>query len=127
MRLNVLELLRRDDRTDVYRLVQRRADAELLHPRTQPRHELGRYSLVHEQTRSRAAHLALIEPDRVDDSLHHAVEIRVVEDDERTLPSELKRQLLPRSSRRAPYLPPHFGRPCERDLVYSGMIDERFS
>jgi hypothetical protein len=53
------------------------------------------HALLHEQPRPGAAHLALVEPDRVDHALDHAVEVGVLEDDERALPAQLERQLLP--------------------------------
>ena len=116
-RADALELHRRDDRAHVHRLVERRAEAQLLHPRAQLRDEPLGDSFLHEQARARAAHLALIEPDRVDDAFDDAVEIRVVEDDERALPAELERQLLARSRRRLADDAADLGRAGERDLV----------
>jgi hypothetical protein len=80
---------------------------------------------VHEQARARAANLSLIEPDRVDHAFDHAIEVRVVEDDKRTLSAELEAQLLPRPSGRASDDPADLGRTGERDLVDVGMVDDR--
>jgi len=52
-------------------------------------------SLVHQQPRAGAAHLPLIEPNRVHHALDHTVQIGVVEHDERAFPHQLERQLLP--------------------------------
>ena len=82
-------------------------------------------AFLHEQPRARAAHLALVEPDRVDDAFHDAVEIRVVVDDERTLSAQLEAQLLARPGRRLADDAADFGRSGERDLVDVGMVDDR--
>ena len=70
------------------------ADAQLLHPRAQLLDQALGDAFLHQQPRARAADLALVEPDRVDDAFDHAVEIGVLEDDERTLAAELERELL---------------------------------
>jgi hypothetical protein len=83
------------------------------------------HALLHEQPRAGAAHLALVEPDRVDHALDHAVEVRVLEDDERALPAQLERQLLPRAGRLAADDAPTSVEPGERDLVDAVVRDER--
>ena len=56
----------------------------------QPRRD----AFLHQQPRAGAADLPLVEPDRVDHAFDDAVEVGVVEDDERRLAAELQRQLL---------------------------------
>jgi len=84
-------------------------------------------ALVHEQPRPRAAHLPLVEPDRVDHALDHAVQVGVLEHDERALPAELERESLPGARRPAPDGPPDLGRAGERDLVDVGMLDDQLA
>ena len=77
-----------------------------------------------QQPRARAADLALVEPDRVDDALDRAVEIGVVEDDERRLAAEFERKLLARARRRAADDAADLGRAGEGDLVDVVMPDD---
>jgi len=90
-----LELHRRDDRAHVDGFIERRADAQFLHPRPQLLRQAVGDTFLHEQPRAGAAHLALVEPDRVHHAFDDAVEIGIVEDDERTLAAQLERELLP--------------------------------
>jgi hypothetical protein len=46
-------------------------------------------ALLHQQARAGAADLALVEPDRIDDTLDCAVEIGVLENDEGRLATKL--------------------------------------
>src|SRR6185437_9692107 len=108
------------------RLVEGLADAELLHARAQLGDELPRDALLHQEARAGAADLPLIEPDRVDDALDHAVEIGVFKNDERAFPAKLEREFLARPRRRLPDLPSDFRGSGERDLVDVRMIDEKF-
>ena len=123
--LDPLELDGRDDRADVGRLVERVADPELRHPRPQLRMERVGDPLGGEKPRARAAHLALVEPDRVDDALDGAVEVGVVEHDERRLAAEFEREQLAGSRRRLADLAPDLGRAGEGDLVDALVRDER--
>ena len=78
-----------------------------------------------QQPRARAADLPLVEPDRVDDALDRAVEIGVLEDDERRLAAELERQLLAGSRGRLADGAADLGRAGEGDLVDAVVRDER--
>ena len=62
---------------------------------------------------------------RVDHALDGAVEVGVLEDDERRLAAELERQLLAAAGGRLADDPADFGRAGEGDLVDVGMVDER--
>src|SRR6185503_14900051 len=98
-----------------------------LHPGAQLFHEALRHAFLHEQARARAADLALVEPDRVHDALDHAVEIRVVVDDEWTLTAKLQTQLLAGARRRATDDASDFGGSGEGDLVDVIVLHERLS
>src|SRR5690606_29203898 len=90
---DLLELDGRDDRADVYRLVERRALAQVLHALAQLRLHARRHALLHEQAAAGAADLALVEPDRVDDALDGGVEVGVLEHDEGRLAAQLQGEL----------------------------------
>src|SRR2546430_433806 len=72
----------------------------LLHARARSRAQRVGDSLVSQEPRSGAAHLPLVEPDRVPHALDHAVQIGVVEHDDRALAAELERELLTGARRR---------------------------
>ena len=97
---DLLELGLRIDRADVGVLVERVADAD----RREPVLELVDQRLVDrlldEQPRARAADLALVEVDAVDDALDRLVERRVVEHDVGGLAAELEGQRLVGARRR---------------------------
>ena len=78
-----VQLHGRDDRTHVDALVQRLADPQCLHAALQPLVEKIGNAFLDQQPRTRAADLPLIEPDRIDDAFHGAVNIGVVKNDER--------------------------------------------
>ena len=92
------------------------------------RAQLGDEALVdgflHEQPRARAAHLALVEPDRVDHAFDHAVQVGVVVDDERALAAQLEGKLLARARGGLADDAADLGRAGESDLVDAGMIDD---
>jgi len=75
--LDLLQLDRRDDRAHVHCLVEGIAYAERLHSCLELSHQPLRHSLLHQNARARAAHLALVEPDRVHHAFDHAVEIGI--------------------------------------------------
>ena len=82
---------------------------------------------LNEQARAGAAHLSLIEPDRIDDALDHTVEIRVVEHDEWALAAELEGELLAAAGGRLANDTAHFGRAGEGDFLHVGMLDQEFA
>src|SRR5690606_17762752 len=91
--LDLAQLHGRDDRADVDALAERRALAQRLHALAQLRLDLCRDALLDQQTTACATDLPLVEPDGVDDPFYRAVEVGVVEDDERRLAAELEGQL----------------------------------
>ncbi len=95
--LDPLQLDGRDDGADVDRFVERIADAQRLHPFAQSGNETFFHAFLHQQTGAGAADLALIEPDGIDHALDHAIEIGILEDDERRFAAKLERKSLPRA------------------------------
>src|SRR5438477_9364636 len=93
-RTDLVELLLRVDRTDIGVLIQRIADPERPHPALQLRHHGLIDRLLDEQSRSRAADVALIEVDAVDDPIDSLVYRGGVEDAVRRLASKLERASL---------------------------------
>ena len=123
--LDLLELRRGIDRADVGVLVDRIADDQRLHPVLELcDHFLGD-RFLHQQPRARAADVALVEEDAVDDALDRLVERGVREDDVGRLAAELERVALRRAGEPALDQPADLGRAGERDLVDVGVLDER--
>ena len=122
--LDAVELHLRVDRADVGVLVERVADAQRCHALLQLVDHRLVDRLLDEQARPRAADMALVEVDAVDDALDRLVDRAVVEDDVRRLAAELERQLLARPGDTALDGLADLGRAGERDLVDVG-VDER--
>ena len=120
-----LELNGRDDRADVGRLVERIANCRVRHAGAQLGVESVGGAFRDQEPRACAAHLPLIEPDRVDHALDGAVQIRILEHDERGLAAEFERQLLACAGRRFANRPADLGRTREGDLVHARMRDQR--
>src|SRR2546430_5528905 len=124
---NPLQLHRGDDRAHVHRFVERRADAQRLHACAKLRLQLCRNPFLRQQSGTGTTHLPLIEPDRVDDTLDHAVEVRVIVHDEGTLAPELETKLLAGPRGRAPNGASDLRGTGKRDLVDVSMIDNQLT
>ena len=122
---DAVQLLAGVDRPDVGVLVERVAEPQRREPRLQPVDDLLVDALLHQQPRSGAADVPLVEEDAVDDALDGLVDRRVVEDDVRGLAAELEGDLLAGSGDRLGDLATHGGRPGERDLVDVRMPHQR--
>src|SRR4051812_44484583 len=122
---DLLELRLRVDRADVGVLVERIADADRREAVLELVDERPDDRLLREQARSRAAHLALVEVDPVDDALDGLVEWRVVEDDVRRLAPELEGQRLVGAGDALRDALADLRRPGEGDLVDALMGDQR--
>ena len=84
------------------------------------------HALLHQQARTGAAHVSLVEEDALDDSLDGLIERRVLENDVRSLAAELESQRpCPCLRERALDLLADRGATGERDLVHTGMAHER--
>ena len=116
--LDAIQLHARDDRTDVDCFVQRKADAQSAHAVPDLRDQVLSNTFLHQQARTRAAYLPLIEPDSIDQSLDGAIEISIVEDDERRFSSQLKRQTLRSRGCGAANRSADFGGTGEGNLVH---------
>jgi len=88
--LDAIELNSRDDGADVDRFVERCSDTQLAHAIANLRDQGLGNALLHEQARTGAADLPLVEPDSVDQAFDGAVEIGVFEDDERRFAAEFE-------------------------------------
>ena len=115
------QLDRVHDRTHVDAFVQRVADAQTVHAALQLFVEPFRHAFLHQQARSGAADLALIEPDRIHQPLDGAVQIGVVKDDVGRFAAQLQRQRLAGACGRLPDFAPHGGGAGEGDLVDAGV------
>ncbi len=122
--LDALKLNRRDDRSDVDRLVERRTDAQGRHPTLEARDERLGNPFLQQEAGACTADLALIEPDGIDKPFDRAIDIRVVEDDVRPLAAQFERQRLAGSGRLFADQPADIGRAGKGDLVDTRMLDE---
>jgi hypothetical protein len=84
-------------------------------------------AFLHQQARTRAAHLSLVEPDSVDQAFDRAVEIGIFENNERRFPSQFEREAFVACSRRAADRASNFGGSGERDLVDVRMLHQRLA
>src|SRR5258705_10818110 len=94
--------------------------------RRPPRSTLFPYTTLF-RSRSGAAHLPLIEPDRVHDAFDDAVEIGVLEHDEGTLAAQLEGQLLAAARGRLANDAADFRGARERDLLDVRMLHQNLA
>ena len=97
------------------------------HPVANLRDERLRDAFLHQQARTGATDLSLIEPDAVDQAFDRAVEIGVFEDDERRFASQFEREPLVAGRSCAANGASYFGRTGECDLGNLGMLHQRFA
>src|SRR5271166_1201309 len=81
--LDALQLHTRHDCADVDGLVERLTDSQGAHTLPNLSEQIFGDALLHQQARPRAAHLPLVKPDSVYETFDCAVEIGVVENNER--------------------------------------------
>ena len=93
--------------------------------RAQPVQQLVGDRLLHQQPRARAAHVALVEEDPLDDALDGLVQRRVVEDDVGRLAAQLQREPLAGARERALDRLADLGGAGERHLVHAGVGHQR--
>jgi len=125
--VDALLLHRIDQRADIVRFIQRRADAQVLHARLHLADEALVDRLLHQQARTGAADLALVEPDRIDQAFDRRIQVGVVEHDERRLAAQFQRQLLAAAGRGLADQAADFGRAGEGQLVDARMVDDRLA
>ena len=119
-----IELRPAVDGPDVGILVQGIADPEGAEPVAQFAHHDIMHAFLHQQPASRAADVALVEIDALDDAFHCLVERCVGEDDVGGLPAEFERELFGGSGHGAGDLFPDFGGPGEGDFIDPGVVHE---
>ena len=125
--LDAVQLHSRHDGADVDGLVERSAGTQRAHAVADFRDERLGDALLHQQARTGAANLSLIEPDAIDQAFDRAVEIGVFEDDERRFASQFEREPLVAGRGRAANGASYFGRTGERDLGDVRMLHQRFA
>src|SRR5882762_7632916 len=92
--LYALELHARDDGANVDGFIERRADPQRVHAVLNLADQFVRDALLHQQPRTGAANLPLVEPDAVNQSFHGAIQIGVFKNDERRLTAKFEGKLL---------------------------------
>ena len=125
--LDPVQLHSRYDGADVNGLVERRPGTQRAHTIANFRDERLGNAFLHQQARTGATDLSLVEPDAVDQAFNRAVEVGVFEDDERGFASQFEREPLVAGRSRAADGASHFGRTGERDLGNVGMLHQRFA
>ena len=124
---DAIQLHARDDGADIDRLIERGSDAQGAHALANLGHQRLRDALLHEQARTRAAHLSLVEPDSIDETFDRAVEVGIFEDDERRFPTQFERKAFVACGGRVANRASHFGRPSERNLIDIRMPHQRLA
>src|SRR5260370_3639516 len=125
--LDALELQACKDGADVDGLVERRTDSQSVHAVLNFTDQFIRDALLHQQARTSAANLSLVEPDAVDQAFHGAVQVGIFKNNERGLAAKFKRELLVALRRSLSYRASHFRRARESNLVDVGMFHKRFA
>src|SRR5713101_6895525 len=125
--LDALELHARHDGADVDGFVEWRTDSQRVHAVLNLADQFIRDALLHQQARTGAANLPLVEPDAVDQTFHSAVQIGIFKNNERRFATKFERKLLVTLCGSFANGAAHFRRTCERDLVNVGMLHERFA
>jgi len=80
----------RDDSADINGLIERGTHAKRVHAVLNLADQFIGDALLHQQPRTGAANLSLVEPDAVDQAFDGAVEVRVFKDDEGGFPTEFE-------------------------------------
>src|SRR5690606_28400037 len=114
----------RDQRTNIHGFVQRVAHPKLGHTRP----DLGQKTLfdrfLHQQTRTRATDLALIEPDGFHQTLDSAIEVGILKNDVGGFSTKFEAEPLARPRGGGANDLAHFGGAGKGNLVYVGMVDD---
>src|SRR5713226_4449794 len=125
--LNALELHASHDGANVDGFVEWRADSQRVHAVLNLADQFIRDALLHQQARTGAANLPLVEPDAVDQAFHGAVQVGVLKNNERRLSAKFEGKLLVALRGRFANGAAHFRRTRERNLVDVGMLHQRFA
>src|SRR6266478_1117670 len=125
--LDALELHAGNDGADVDGLVERRTDSQSVHAVLNFTDQFIRDALLHQQSRTSATNLPLVEPDAVDQSLHGAIQIGVFKNNERRFSTKFEGKLFVALGCDFANGPAHFRRTREGNLVDVGVLHERFA
>src|SRR5579859_2671284 len=125
--LDAFELDAGDDGADVDGFIERRSDAESVHAIANFGDERLGDALLHQEARTGAADLALVEPDAVDEAFDGGVEVGVFENDERGFAAEFEREFFVAGGGGFANGAADFGGAGEGDFVDVGMSDEGFA
>src|SRR5258708_31349777 len=120
--LNALKLHTRDDGANVDGFVERRTDSKRVHAVLDFADQFVRDALLHQQPRTGAANLPLVEPDTIDQAFHSAVQIGVFKNNERRLSTKFDRKLFVALRGSFANGSADFRRTREGDLVDVGML-----
>src|SRR3954447_12275725 len=113
--------------SDINRLIQRRSHAQRTHSVTNLANQRFSDAFLHQQSRARATHLALVEPYSIHKAFYCAIEIGVFEDNEGGLASQFQRKPLMAGRSCAANSAPHFRGPGKGNLVHVRMLDQGFA
>src|SRR5215208_5071135 len=100
------------------------ADAQFRHARLETGNEILRDAFLHEEPGSGTTDLALVEPDRIDETFDRAVDIGIVEDDIGRLAAKLQSERLAGAGGFLADEAADLGRAGEGDLVDILVLDE---
>src|SRR5216684_7610203 len=125
--LDAFELYAGNDGANVDGFVEWRTDSQRVHAILNFADQFFRDALLHQQARTGAANLPLVEPDAVDQTFHSAVQIGIFKNNERRFSTKFERKLLVTLRGSFANGAAHFRRTCERNLVNVGMLHEPFA
>src|SRR5258708_1523371 len=125
--LDALELYAGDDGTDVDGFVERRTDSQSVHAVLNLTDQFIRDALLHQQSRTSATNLPLVEPDAVDQPLHGAIQVGIFKNNERRFSAKFERKLFVALRCSFANGAAHFRRTGEGNLVDVGVLHERFA
>ncbi len=123
----MLGVLLRDERPHLHAVLEPRTEPERFRDPANLLEERDAEALVHDQAGRCPAHLTGVPEDPVADRFRGAIDIRIAQDDHRTLSAQLHRgrNKAARGELRDPN--PDLAAPGERDGTASGVVDERFA
>src|SRR5579859_7693338 len=125
--LDAIELDASDDGADVDGFIERRADAQSVHAIANFGDERLGDAFLHQEARTGAADLALVEPDAIDEAFDGGVEVGVLENDEWRFAAEFEREFFVAGGGGFAYGAADFGGTGEGDFVDVGMSDQGFA
>ena len=114
-------------RTHIDAFVQRITNTQPVHAPLEFVIESVRDTFLHQQARSSAADLTLVEPDRVDEPFDCAIQIGVIKNDVGGFPTQLQGERLAGSGCRLPDFATHFRRSGKGNLIDVWVSNDHFT